>query len=272
MIAKANCKNWERTIELLNQTLISVLNQTDENFRVLIAANDDVRPLIPDDKKIDVVIKSIAPSSAAEVQNPSRQWRDSDQVQKKLLLTEMGKKLGVNYIMYLDADDLVRNDLVMKLRKEKPRYGCILTGGWVEDAVSGKVLRMPGRDIMTAEGQHLRFDQFCGSSVILTYPETFNKNLLWDLYSEGHHNVRRIMIEKHMTAWDITEPLAIYRLNTGENATFHVSNESGLLSWLESVLLTINSKGRNLTASERRSFGLAGLQGNNGAKEVSRSE
>lgn len=60
---KSRCSDWSATVGLLGQTLRSLLNQTDPDFRVLIAGHD--RPSLPelDDPRVSFhPVESLVPS------------------------------------------------------------------------------------------------------------------------------------------------------------------------------------------------------------------
>jgi hypothetical protein len=255
LIAKSKCDNWGLALRLLNDTLRSVLNQSDGNFRILIAVNDDIRPNISDDPRIDVMI--LRESGGTKPQSsPDRQWMDSDRGYKHHLMTKAGERLGAKYIMFLDADDLVRDDLVATIRDRSPTAGCILRQGFVENMETGKVLQFPNAQVETVTGLAQHFDEFCGSSTILTYPAAPRLDWHLEIVGKGHQYVRDRLAELGAPAFDIMEPMAIYRLNTGINVTQHISNRSETSIRIMRVLNVVNAEGRNLTSSERRSFGL----------------
>jgi hypothetical protein len=257
LIAKKNSANWPPTIELLNETLASILNQTDKNYHVLIAANDDIRPLIPSDPRIEVKFFEGNKVGNGSISDPDHKWRGSDLGTKKLDMSKWGLASGARYIMYLDADDLVRRDLVQIIREKNPQVACILLSGFIENHATGNVLCMPTQHILDAKGQPLVFDLLCGSSIVLTYPRRAKDMTFLKVYDQGHHMVRINIRELNKEAVELSEPMVIYRINTGINTSLHHTNDPSALTWLANVIKRIDREGRSLTENERSAFGLS---------------
>jgi hypothetical protein len=249
LIAKRRATDWDRVVSDLQMTVASLLNQTDPNFRILIGAGDDLRGLLPRDRRIEIikVEEGAAPAEAG------RQQRGHfDAGHKKSVLTGHGARHGARFIMYMDADDL-SNRLVEIVRSIDHPFGYILRRGFVMNCRTGLVLDCPSDHIAGVEG----FDQFCGSSIVITYPQTSRNDPYWHLriMSAGHQNARSAMIRSGSPAIDLHEELAIYRLNTGINASQHGDNDKSLLDWHDGTMQNINMFGYRLDGERMQEFG-----------------
>lgn len=113
-------KDWKRDSHLLTRTINSILNQTDQNFRVYIVYTE-----IPDVEINNFKIKFIPFSfpflETHEIEDYEyiKQWYNADYARK---MFDKGRKImygcdyakedGCKYIMALDSDDLISNKIV----------------------------------------------------------------------------------------------------------------------------------------------------------------
>jgi hypothetical protein len=249
LIAKRRSTDWDRVVTDLQMTVASLLNQTDPHFRILIGTNDDIRGMLPKDRRIEI-IKIKKEHGAAD--ESRRQRSDRDAGYKKSVLTSQGARRGARFVMYVDADDLISSRLVELVRSIDHPYGYILRKGFVMNCASGLVLSCPSEHIRV-EG----FDQFCGSSIVLTYPTTSKNASDWHekIMSGGHHRARLAFMRSGCPAVDLHEELAIYRLNTGINTSQGGDNEKPLLDWLSDTMQKINVFGCRLDDRRMQEFG-----------------
>jgi hypothetical protein len=250
LIAKKRAPDWDRVLTDLRMTVTSLLNQTDPHFRILIGTNDDIKGTLPRDRRV----KTIKIEEGPGLTEGSRQQRGHhDAGHKKSVLTGHGARHGARFIMYVDADDLISNRLVDIVRSNDHPSGYILRRGFVMNCRTGLVLSCPCDHITGVEG----FDGFCGSSIILTYPATSEDDPYWHLkiMSEGHHKARSAFIRSGSPALDLHEELAIYRLNTGVNASQHNDNEKSRLDWLDGTMRKVDMFGYRLDERRMQEFG-----------------
>jgi hypothetical protein len=249
LIARRRATDWDRVVADLQMTVASLLNQTDPNFRIMIGANDDVRGMLPRDRRIEIV-------KFKEVRGPADETRkqraDRDCGYKKSVLTGQGARHRARFIMYVDADDLISNRLVEIVRSIDHPSGYILRKGLVMNCRTGMVLDCPSEHIRFAG-----FDAFCASSIVLTYPTTAKKDPDWHdkIMSEGHHKARARLIQSGSPAVDLHQELAIYRLNTGVNVTQYDENEKSHLDWLSGTMQKIDTFGHPLDDRQMQEFG-----------------
>lgn len=119
-----NCHSYDNTWELLKNTLISVCNQTDENFDVIVVSNktlDDFvdNPKIKNVKFIEVDWEPPAPSDGWQIGKQINGLGGMKQIRldrgtKYILgLSEVKKKKCKqnHYVMFVDADDFIHKAL-----------------------------------------------------------------------------------------------------------------------------------------------------------------
>lgn len=101
--SKKASKDWDKVSTLFNRTLWSCYNQTDPNFRILVACHD-----IPDlDKEYDQRVEFI---QISEMDAPIPHTPDEmmvDKGYKTHTLAMRLRELGGGYAMMVDADDLI---------------------------------------------------------------------------------------------------------------------------------------------------------------------
>lgn len=119
---KSQSKNWEKDCAMLNNTLASLLNQTNEHFKVFVVYTDapDLNiqssklhfiqfpfPFIPFDSIPEA--QEILPHFSFDKLMLERRW---DKSKKIFYGCKIAKEQGCNYLMSVDADDLLSNKLV----------------------------------------------------------------------------------------------------------------------------------------------------------------
>jgi len=148
--AKAVAHDWDRVCHLLSSTLDSILNQSDQNFSVVLACHDVPDLALLKDPRI-AVIRTETPTPS----NLSEQMTDKHR-KKRLGLAHL-RQLGGGWFMPVDADDLVSNQLVERVRLLRPRFGLIIDQGWEFDCAKKGMRPAP------------RFNRLCGSSGIFRF-------------------------------------------------------------------------------------------------------
>jgi hypothetical protein len=190
--SKASSDNWKYHSALVNRTIKSISNQMNSDFKIIIVYSD-----YPENKvDNEFVIWLHYPFPFLKVQDIT----DYESHAKKYLKTDRGiefsmdkgrksifgskhaKELGCNYIMCVDADDLVSNK-ISEFVADNNRTNC---PGWYVD-----------KGYVYIENKNLlfhypkKFYNFCGSSYIVrsdlvSIPAFESKNLLDYCFFEGH--------------------------------------------------------------------------------------
>lgn len=216
-------KNYRHVLELLNATLLSLANQTNENYRVYIGCNVDPDLEFDTSKVRFCTIDCPIPNSRKEV------LLDKG-VKRAYAIQTANNEINPDYFFLLDADDLVSNDCVEYLHQQ---YWSKSPGGyWLE---KGYLLDMNNRKVQEKYG----FNRYCGSSLILS-ASTLTDKLFTDA-SEGenitthegflnacdeyvlvyvlgdHIDVRTFMASLGLPLQKILRPLTCWKINTGAN-------------------------------------------------------
>lgn len=127
--SKRISRNWAVTTESLKNTLLSIQNQTNRNFEVVVAGHE-----IPED-----VMSEFPDFNFVTVDFPVPDRSAPDFCHRHLLI-DKGLKIvrgfqalqpcGIDYWFQLDSDDLIRNDFVELLQSLEGQSGAIIQGGY----------------------------------------------------------------------------------------------------------------------------------------------
>ena len=197
-------KNYDHIVELLNATLRSLTNQTNENYRVYIGCNP-----IPSSRKEVLLDKGVKRALAIQTAND---------------------EIKPDYFFLLDADDLVSTDCVEYLQQQD--WATSPGGYWLE---RGYLLDMYNRKAQEKYG----FNRYCGSSLILsastltsklfTSVATGEKMSTYQQFLQAcdeyvlvqvlgdHIAVRGFMASLGLPLQKILRPLTCWKINTGAN-------------------------------------------------------
>jgi hypothetical protein len=215
---KANANNWERVCTVLNQTLRSIQNQINQEFTVFIAGQD--RPNIDDD--ISININWIAADWS--VQNANNE-KLRDKRRKRILLLRAVRGAGGGYVMMLDADDLVSNQLVDYVLKDRNPNGYIIEKGYAYDWGNGFMAPIPGAWSKT-------FDSVCGSCSVINFgvedlprprsAETDEGPPYLAAHLKQHSQWKHVMSDLGRPLAVIPFPAAVYVLNHSNNLHYSI--------------------------------------------------
>lgn len=148
-VSRAYAKDWEKSCGLLSATLASLKNQSNPDFGAMILSND--RPDCDlSDPRFHFVQTELA------IDDPARRGRRLVDKERKLhwALVE-APRLAPDYIMPLDADDLVSRRLVSWVDNNPSVDGFVLNHGYVYPEDDQYVYRS------------IRFHQRCGSCYVV---------------------------------------------------------------------------------------------------------
>jgi hypothetical protein len=207
-------ENFDHICRLLGKTLQSCLRQTDGNFRILIACNEIPKAdTVPQDARIEyLVLKRIEKSEL--VTSPRH-----DVSAKRRALMSAAVDIPVRHYFQLDADDLVSNRLVERVRSIGDENGCVIGQGYLLDSRTNQLYLLP-----TSAFPEPTFDELCGSSIVVSLlpgegEEIKSKNMdfLAKVWRLGHDSARLLFQSEGRPAHVLDFPAAIYRPNHGGN-------------------------------------------------------
>jgi len=133
LIGRLAAKNWDHVVELLDQTLQSVLTQ-EGNLRVLVACNDVPASRFIDDPRLEFL------RVGGEV---PQTWQEKirDKTIKLRRIVEEVCHRGGGYVVMMDADDLVSNRLTQHIARTDNQIGYLFQSGYLFN-VAGKRFRL----------------------------------------------------------------------------------------------------------------------------------
>jgi hypothetical protein len=144
---------WDIACNQLQQTLVSIKNSMDRNFRVVVAGNEkpDFEVAL-DDRFCFVSVVRAAPAHSHPVVAGVL-----DKMSKIEAAWDLAKsKWNPHYVMKLDADDFISSRLVGWLAQNQGAPGYLISNGWLWEA---------GARFLLARTEAL--DRVCGSCLII---------------------------------------------------------------------------------------------------------
>ncbi len=211
--SKKVLRNWDHSTKLLNDTLRSILNQTDPDLKVLVACHEVPEVSAKDDRRLEFL----------PVEFPPPIYRDEgivDKHRKREVIAKRLRDLGGGYLMYVDSDDLVSNRMVDFVRSDQAPHGYILKTGYELDYARKKIRLAP------------RFHFRSGSCAIIKFevedlPEvTFAQDSCrWrDLINQRHPTWPEYMEGQGCPLKPLPFRGAMYVWNHGENLSALMGN------------------------------------------------
>ena len=207
--SKQVSRNWARVTKLFELMLGSIMQQTSENFRVLVACHEIPEVPFADDPRLRFYPVDFAPPAS----DAPSQVRVTDKYDKlAVLMKELGT-IEHSFSMCVDADDLVSRKLVEFAHAHPESNGWIFPHGYRYSMGSRWILEQRGN-----------FVEHCGTSSIIKsslieYPKDFSAEQRQKCVRlrAGHHNIADLMIEEGHPLEDLPFPGAIYMTNHGDN-------------------------------------------------------
>lgn len=127
--SKTISRNWETTVSALVSTLNSVINQTYDNYSVVVVGHEIPQEIIT--AFPGVRFESVS-FPAPDRSKPDFSHRDMlvDKGLKIVKGFQVLQNQGVDYWFQLDSDDLLRNDFVESIQTVEGKAGAIIMGGY----------------------------------------------------------------------------------------------------------------------------------------------
>ena len=198
--------DWDRVTELLDNTLRSIFNQSDPDFKVFVACHDVPEVRHRDDPRLEFLPVDFAPPI----------FRDEQMVDKHRKREVIGSRLraeGGGYMMFVDADDLVSNRIAAYVHRDQAPRGYVITDGYELDFARWRVRIAP------------RFNYLSGTMAVVKWapeelPETplgQETSRLRDILNCPHPTWRRVFEERGRPLKALPFRGAMYVMNTTEN-------------------------------------------------------
>lgn len=214
--SKAVSKDWEKVSMFFNRTLWSVYNQTDPNFRVIVACHDIPRLNHEYDDRVEFI----------KVDYPIPNDREEMMYDKGYKVHTIGmriRELGGGFTMLVDADDIQSNKIAEYVNAHPDSNGFVAHNGYyyhVGDNFIKKGHKFPN-----------------GSSTIVKYsvedlpseyyPEAVaSENTNPHIIRKRHGDIPKICAEMGRPLKALPFIASIYVRETGDNHSLINKNES----------------------------------------------
>lgn len=214
--SKAASNDWDKVTTFFNRTLWSVYNQTDPNFRIIVACHDIPKLTHEYDERVEFI----------QVNAPSPVTRDEMMLDKGHKVHTIGmriRELGGGFTMMVDADDIQSNRIAEYVNKHPEANGFLSHNGYywhVGDNYLKKGHKFPN-----------------GSSTIVKYsvedlPEKYyptmapNENSNPHILRKKHGDIPKICAETGRPLERLPFIASIYVRETGDNHSLMNKNES----------------------------------------------
>lgn len=214
--SKAAAKNWERVTEFFNRTLWSVYNQTDPDFKIIVACHDIPTLRHQYDQRVEFI----------QVNAPVPRNKNEMMLDKGYKVHTIGmrvREFGGGFLMMVDADDIQSNRIAEYVNSHPKANGFISENGYyyhVGDDFIKKGHKFPN-----------------GSSTIVKYsvedlPSDYyptmvaNNNMNPHIIRKRHGDIPKICAEMGRPLEKLPFIASIYVRDTGDNHSLMHKNES----------------------------------------------
>ena len=210
LMARSVAQDWQRIEHQLSATVGSIYNQTDPNFRIIVACTDRPNLKIKTDERLEFLTCEQRPAVDHTAFN-------TDAVHKRIRIAQRLKQLDGGYLMFADADDLVSRDLVAYVRKTAHPNGYSIGRGYMFDAVRGWLAPFPfSLDARFDLESHTCAVFNISADELPEHDEDYSTRFV-HLMREGHPAFRKRAEAEGRPLLDIPFRAAVYVRNTGEN-------------------------------------------------------
>jgi hypothetical protein len=151
-----NCNSYDEIGRLLSQTLLSVLNQRDQDIRIIVVCNK-IPPMFIEDDRVEFIIVDFEPPSTHNGPVTGLAACRRDKGSKYIVGLIHAKQYKPDHIMFFDADDYIHCGIAAycNARPTEP--------GWFID--KGYAYRDGGLTYTELD----RFNKNCGTSLIFRF-------------------------------------------------------------------------------------------------------
>lgn len=241
--------SWTLTCRLLERTLRSICQQRSQEFEIIVVGNEQPR-IAFDHPRIHYVTVDL-PLPGAGHKN-----KDLDRVKKVLTGFYHAKRFDADYVMAMDADDLVHRDLSTYVASRREGNGWYVKSGYVYE-----------EDRRFIYWRRSGFERWCGSSHIFNYhrhpmpvaPDDYRESLIE--YYKNHRDILATTTREGRSLNPLPFPAVTYTVGNGENIyqkNFAMVHHANRRNWLFKLKDLRNY--RWLRRSHRDTYGLINLE------------
>lgn len=151
-----NAKDWPLLVSNLKQTVASLVNQTNQDFSIIIVANHGA--VFPDfNEKVAIVRVDFSPNLVHDKGNATQdEFLDAFRLDKgRRVLEAMKVSSESSYFMIVDDDDLVSRNIVDYVSENKGNDGWVINKGYLWNSGGNILLK------------HNALNNVCGTTLII---------------------------------------------------------------------------------------------------------
>jgi hypothetical protein len=242
-IADGVAKDWPKAVKTLERTLGSVLANPEKDLRAMVVCQD--RPPLKTTDPRYIFFESKYPKPDKE----DIMAKHGDKGAKTVEAFDAARDLAPEYVMLVDADDLLSNTLVSYVY-QRPNFDafCMRMGFEWREGSSHFIIRRG-------------FSQACGSAFVWRFnerlfPSWIGRNYSKRICDQGHNHVEAAMDAEGFHVDKISVPKAVYV--TGHiNHMYMPYHKMTFKRWFKNLALA-PWRNRKLTPELKKEFGLAG--------------
>lgn len=151
-----NCNSYNYILRLLEKTLRSVCNQSNQYFKVIVVCNSNTDMKFKH-ANLEYVVVDFPPPSADRTPNTGLDTVRKDKGAKYVIGLSVAKKYNPDYVMFFDADDFISKNLSEFCNNNLKQNGWFIKYGYIYK--DGGILCEKTKD----------FNKICGTSNILNF-------------------------------------------------------------------------------------------------------
>lgn len=240
-IADGVAKDWQQACACLERTLGSILANPEDDVRAMVICQDRPPLRIKDERYVFLETGRPRPDPHDVME------KHADKGGKTVDAFEAARELAPEYVMIVDADDLISNTLVSYVH-QRPNFDafCLKRGYQWQEGTEHFTLRR-------------NFNLVCGTAFVWrfnerSFPAWLGKNYTKRIADQGHNLAEAAMDAEGFMVDKIHEPKAVYV--TGHvNHMYGAYHQHSLKRRLKDTLLS-PLRNRRLTEELKKEFGL----------------
>jgi hypothetical protein len=241
-IADGVANDWPKAVQTLDRTLGSVLANPEKDLRAMVVCQDRPPLKTTDPRYIFLETKHPKPDKKDVMA------KHKDKGVKTVEAFDAARQLAPEYVMLVDADDLISNTLVSYVY-QRPSFDafCMKAGYEWREGTSHFMYRT-------------RFNQVCGSAFVWRFnerlfPAWLGKNYTKLICDQGHNLVEAAMDAEGLRVDKMNVPKAVY-VTGHSNHMYEAYHDMTLKRRVKNLALSLWRK-RKLTPELKNEFGLA---------------
>ncbi len=211
--------NWPRVCTLFERMAVSVFNQSNPDFRLIVVCHLPPTLTRSFDSRLEFI--------STDMPLPKRTFDSmtgQDKVSKLLIAMKRVRELNASHVMPVDADDLISRNIVSHALQYPDADGWFVQRGW----------RYQYGRLWLEELDD--FNNVCGTCNVLSrrwfaYPgqPELEKQIDTNLIADGHGGVVEAFLLRGAKLWPFPFRAAVYTVLNGENTTKFLRSEGSVV-------------------------------------------